>query len=91
MHAGDLLLGNLVVGRADRGSMTPGAIRSINDLPDVYTVLKTCKHALMASCKSCRNDSSTASSISTRHVSGSAVQRPGVPVLQALPGLCWCM
>lgn len=46
------VLGNVVVGNVDRGSMTPGAICSINDLPDVYTVLKACKHPLMASCKS---------------------------------------
>lgn len=45
-------LGTRVVGKVERGSMTGGAICSINDLPDVYTVLKTCKHTLMASCKS---------------------------------------
>lgn len=50
--ADDSVLGNIVVEKVDRGSMTPGAICSINDLPDVYTVLKACKHTLMASCKS---------------------------------------
>lgn len=42
------------VQKSDSESMTTGAICSINDLPDVYTVLKACKHALMASCKSRR-------------------------------------
>lgn len=48
------VLGMVVLQKSDSESMAPGAICSINDLPDVYTVLKACKHALMASCKSRR-------------------------------------
>lgn len=45
-------LGTIAPGKVERGSMTGGATCSINDLLDVYTALKTCKHTLMASCKS---------------------------------------